>query len=149
MPFLFLLLREVVLLLFMRQLQVLIMVFNKKTLVNIPTQRTHHETFWVLCPKLMLMNVSSTVFGIVLVFLWFQIIGKRIKTLGFHNNTIKHPEPCQTYKMEHFWKLFNVFYRLTIFKKRCILDICSILHKFSIGIHTNKRMTLFLKRVFR
>ena len=50
------------------------------------TQRTDPENFWFLY-QLLLMNVSKTVWGIVLVFPWFQIIGKTIKTLGFHNNT--------------------------------------------------------------
>ena len=35
---------------------------------------------------MLLMNVSKTVCGIVLVLTLFRIIGKTIKTLGFHNN---------------------------------------------------------------
>ena len=73
-----------------RQLQVLIMTLIKKLLwifVAFRTQRTHQETFWVLYRELLLMNVLETVCGIVLVLLWFRIIGKIVKTLVFHNNT--------------------------------------------------------------
>ena len=73
-----------------RQLQVLIMTLIKKLLwifVAFRTQRTHHETFWVLYRELLLMNVLETVCGIVLVLLWFRIIGKIVKTLVFHSNT--------------------------------------------------------------
>ena len=73
-----------------RQLQVPIMTFPKKVLVIFLaswTQRTHYETFWVLYRKLLLINVSKTVCGIDLVFLWLRFIGKTIKILGFHNNT--------------------------------------------------------------
>ena len=73
-----------------KQLQFPIMIFNKKLLwifLASPTQKNHHETFWVLYREGLLMNVSKTVCGIVLVLLWFRTIGKTIKTLGFHNNT--------------------------------------------------------------
>ena len=62
-----------------RQLQVLIMIFNKKALVFLasPTQRTHYEIFWILHREFLLMNVSKTVCGIVLVLLWFWIIDTR------------------------------------------------------------------------
>ena len=67
------------------------MIFIKKLLWLLflvsPTQRIHRETFWVLYRELLLMNVSKTVRRIVLVLLWFRIIGKTIKTLGFRNNT--------------------------------------------------------------
>ena len=36
---------------------------------------------------LLLMNVSKTAHEIVSVLLWFRIIDKTIKTLGFHNKT--------------------------------------------------------------
>ena len=68
------------------------------------------------------MNVSKTVCRVLLVLLWFQIIGKTIKTLDFHNNTyfldqasldVCHPaaysEPCQTSTMECFAKAANNF----------------------------------------
>ena len=74
-----------------KQLQFPIMIFNKKLLWIFPaspTQKNHHETFWVLYREGLLMNVSKTVCGIVLVLLWFRTIGKTIKTLGFHNNTL-------------------------------------------------------------
>ena len=74
-----------------RQLQVPIIIFNKKKLLWIflasPTQRSHHETFWLLYRELLLMNVSKPACRIVLVLLWFCITDKTIKTLGFHNNT--------------------------------------------------------------
>ena len=41
------------------------------------------QVFWVLYREFFLTNVSK----IVLVLLWFQIIGKTIKTVYFHNNT--------------------------------------------------------------
>ena len=68
-----------------------------------------------------LMNVLKTGCRIVLVFLWFRIIGKTIKTLGFpvtHIYSIcqvsmchsdAYSEPCQTSKMERFAKRVNDF----------------------------------------
>ena len=73
-----------------RQLLVLIMILTKRLLwifLASPTQKTQNETFWVLYRKLLLMNISKRVGGIVLAFLWFRIIGKTINTHGFHNNT--------------------------------------------------------------
>ena len=49
-----------------RQLQVPIIIFNKKALelfLASPTQRTHHEIFWVLYRELFLMNVSKAVWN--------------------------------------------------------------------------------------
>ena len=82
------------------------MIFNKKHLwifLASPIQKTHHETFWVWT---------------VLVLLWFRIIGKTIKTYGFHNNTFAqvlmyhqevYSEPCQTSKMKRFLKIVSNF----------------------------------------
>ena len=82
-----------------------------------PTQRTRHETFWVLYQELLLMNVSETVCGIVLALLWFRIIGKTKKDLVFtithicliNQASMYHPEAyselCQTSKMERFAKI--------------------------------------------
>ena len=68
-----------------------------------------------------------------LVLLWFRIIDKTIKTLGFHNicsicqvsmcHLEVYSEPCQTSKIEHFVKIVNDFQPLSIFAKRSILDI--------------------------
>ena len=66
-------------------------------------------------------DVLKLVCGIVLVFLRFRIIGKTIKTLGFHNKTHWLDRPSfpvlsrgvfrtlQTSNMAHFAKIVNDF----------------------------------------
>ena len=109
------------------------------------TQRTHQDTFWVLHRELLLMNVSKTVSGIVLVLLWFCIIGKTIKTLGFHN--ITHLLDLSSLDMSfrgvfrtlsNIWRLLALHY----FRKRLHfrylrglwIRLCHLRHKFSIFI---------------
>ena len=61
--------------------------------------------------RIIVNEYPKTVCGIVLVLLWFRIIGKTIKTFGFHK--LCHPEeysePCQTSEMERFAKKLTTF----------------------------------------
>ena len=114
-----------------KQLQVTIMIFNKKRLwmfLASPTQRTHHhETLWIFYQESLLMNFSTIVRGITLVLLWFRIIVKTINKLVF---TITHicsiyqvsmhhreayPEPCQTSKMKHLKFSLKLFSQNALF----------------------------------
>ena len=114
------------------------MSFNKKALVNISSifgLKDHHETFWVLYWELLLMDVSKTACGIVLVLLWFWIIGKAIKTPNFPNmlkcsisqvsmcHSEAYSESCQASTMDLSAKIDSNFYLLTIFAERFIIDI--------------------------
>ena len=64
-------------------------IFNKKAPVSIScisdSNNPPRNLCIVLYQKLLLMNVSETVCRLVLVLLWFRIIGKTIKTHAFHN----------------------------------------------------------------
>ena len=113
-----------------RYLQVLVMILNKKPLGNIFRISNSKNLPWNLSSLVLKIVVNKTVCRIALVLLWFQIIGKTIKILGFHNNThmlnlpvlMCHPEtlllshivssclePCRASKMEPFVKIVNDF----------------------------------------
>ena len=72
-----------------RQLQVIIMSFNKKkTLVNISSISNSKNPQWNLlsfASRIVVNECLKTVCGFVLVLIWFQIIGNTIKTLSFQN----------------------------------------------------------------
>ena len=90
-----------------KRLQVLIIIVNKKALVNISNIFNSKNPLWwnLLYRELLLMNVSKTVCGIILVLLWFQIIGKTIKTLGFHNKT--HLHDLSSFDVLSRWRIQN------------------------------------------
>ena len=113
-----------------RYLQVLVMILNKKPLGKIFRISNSKNPPWNLSSLVLKIVVNKTVCRIALVLLWFRIIGKTIKILGFHNNThmldlpvlMCHPEtlllshivssclePCRTSKMEPFVKIVNDF----------------------------------------
>ena len=102
------------------------------------------------------MNVSKTVCRIVLVLLWFRIIGKTIKALGFLNNThlldlsslnvsskvvlrtlsnIKIKDGAfrenseQLLAVNYFWKMLYIRYL-----KRLWICLCHLWYKFIICI---------------
>ena len=119
------------------------------------------------------MNVSKAVCGIVLLLLWFRIIAKTIKMLGFYNNT--HlldqsslylssrgvfrtlPYIWNEAFCENSWRLSNVNnFRKTLhfrYLRGLWIRLCRLWHKYSIcifetsekGTHTNKRFTFLLE----
>ena len=73
-----------------RQLQIVIMIFNKKTVVNISSISDLKNLPWNLLSFVSRIVVNECLKNSVRNYfslLWFQIIGKTIKTLGFHSNT--------------------------------------------------------------
>ena len=72
------------------RLQVLIMIFNKKADVNIYSISNSKNRPWSLLSFVSRIVVHEvlrpSVCRTVLILLWFQVIGKIIKTLDFHNN---------------------------------------------------------------
>ena len=125
-----------------------------------PTQRIHHETFWILCRKLFLMNVSKTVYGIVLVLLWLQI--KNYKNAWFSSATQRRIEnPVKQLRWGILWKrllVVNYFCKRLYFRylRGFWIRLCHLWHKFSIcklnqvkREHIpNKRMKFFPKGLF-
>ena len=74
-----------------RQLQVLIMIFNKKPLkvfVASPTQNPPWNLLSFASRTAANKSLKNSVQN-CLILLWFQIIGKTIKTLGFQNITTR------------------------------------------------------------
>ena len=63
-----------------RQLQILTSNFNKKSFCEY-FWHLFLEPFWVLYRKLLSINISKTVCGVVLVLFWFRISCKTTKTL--------------------------------------------------------------------
>ena len=90
-----------------RQFQVLIMIFNKKTLVNISSISNLKNPPWNLLSftSRFVVNecLKSSVRGVVLVFLWFQIIGKTIKKTFFF--TVTHICSICQVSMSQFGKV--------------------------------------------
>ena len=100
-----------------------------------PTQRTHHDTFWILCRKLFLMNVSKTVYGIVLVLLWLQI--KNYKNAWFSSATQRRIQnPVKHLRWSILWKrllVVNCFCKRLYFRylRGFWIRLCHLWHKFS------------------
>ena len=92
---------------------------NNLKFLTSPAERTHHEIFSVLYQEMLLMNVTKTVFRIVLP--WFQITSKIIKDFIFiviqifliNQVSMCHPEaysePCQISKTKRFAKIVKNF----------------------------------------
>ena len=73
-----------------RQLQVPVMIFNKKALVNISSISNSKNALWNLSSfvsRIVVNECLKNCAELFLVLLWFRVIGKTIKTFGFYNNT--------------------------------------------------------------
>ena len=73
-----------------RHLQVLVMIFNKEALANISSISKPKNPTWNLLRFVSWIVVNECLQNRLwncFLLLWFQIVGKNMKALGFHNNT--------------------------------------------------------------